>query len=282
MPCLRLGHGDTEALGEAPERVARAGVVDAATRDQERPPRLLPPTRGLGDERGIGTVASLHVHSRLEEALGKISGFRLHVLRQREGDRSAVGRVGEHGNRLGQRSQELLGARDAVPVARYRPEAVVRADRAVGEVLDLLQHRVGAAAREYIARQQQHGQPVDVRQCGRRHHVGRARADRSRARHHAPPTMRLRIGDRGVRHRLLVVGAQGRKAIAYLRQRLAHPGDVAVTEDREHSVQQRHGAAIDDRLLRHQEAHQRLRGRESQALHASALRAACQCPIRRW
>ena len=276
LSCLRLGDGDTETLGEAPERLACVGIVDAAAGDQKRPPRFPPQAHGLRDERRVGAVASRLVHTWLEKACRKIGRLRLHVLRQRKRHRSAVGRIGEHGNRLRQRPQELFGPRDPVPVARHRAETIVCAHRAVGEVLDLLQDGVGAAAREYVARQQQHREAVDVRKRGRRHHVGRAGTDRGRAGHQPPAAKCLGVGDRGVRHRLLVVRAQRRKAIAHLRQGLAHSSDVAMTEDGEHPVHERHGSAVDGRLLRHQVAHQRLRGRQSQARHAAARRAACQ------
>ena len=50
-----------------------------------------------------------------------------------------------------------------------------------------------------------------MRDRRRRHHVGRARADRGGAGHHAPAARRLGEGDRRVRHRLLVVRAIGRQ-----------------------------------------------------------------------
>ena len=68
---------------------------------------------------------------------------------------------------------------DAVEVARDRPEAVVGGDAAVVEVLDLLQHRVGRARDEDVARQQQHRQAVDVGER-RRGDAGWWRPGRSR------------------------------------------------------------------------------------------------------
>ena len=81
--------------------------------------------------------------SRGEEALGPVVGLGLHVLAEGERHRPAVGRVGHHPHRAGQRGQQLLGPRDAVEIAADGAEAVVGADRAVAEILDLLQHRVG-------------------------------------------------------------------------------------------------------------------------------------------
>jgi hypothetical protein len=85
--------------------------------------------------------------------------------------------VGQHAERAGQGGHDLLRPQDAVEIARDRPEAIVRRHRAVAEILDLLQHRIGPAIGEDIAGQQQHRQAVDMRQRGRRHHVGGAGPD---------------------------------------------------------------------------------------------------------
>src|SRR2546422_8135895 len=50
--------------------------------------------------------------------------------------------------------------------------------------------------------------------------------------------MGLRERDRGVRHPLLVVGAQGRQRLPVPVQRLAQAGHVAVPEDREHAAEE--------------------------------------------
>ena len=101
----------------------------------------------------------------------------------------------------------------------------------------------GRARGENVAGQQQHRQAVDVRERRGGDHVGRAGADRRRARHHAPAHVRLGVGDRRVRHRLLVVRAVGRQHVAVRVQRFADAGDVAVAEDREHAAEQRPDAA---------------------------------------
>jgi hypothetical protein len=216
---------------------------------------------------------------RREERLGPVVRHRLHVLRHRERDRAAQRGVGQHVQRAGKRGQQLPGMHDAVEVARHRPEAVVRRHAAVVEVLDLLQHRVRRARHEDVAGQQQHRQPVDVRERGRRDHVGRARADRRRARHHAAAHVRLGEGDRRVRHRLLVVRAVGRQDVAMRVQRLAEAGDVAVAEDRPHAAEQL--LAVLD-AQRGEPAHERLRRGQSDRLHATLRappRAACHASI---
>ncbi len=58
-------------------------------------------------------------------------------------------------------------------------------------------------------------------------------------RHHAAAETRLGVGDRGMRHRLLVVGAEGRQLVAHLIERLADAGDIAVAEDRPDAAEER-------------------------------------------
>ncbi len=72
----------------------------------------------------------------------------------------------------------------------------------------------------------------------RRDHVGRTRADGRRARHHAPAVVRLGIGDGGVRHGLLVMGAIGGESIPQGIKRLPKARHIAVTEDCEDAGEQ--------------------------------------------
>ncbi len=170
---------------------------------------------------------------------------------------------------------------DAVEIARHRLEAIVGGHAAVVEILDLLQHRVRRARGEHVAGQQQHRQAVDVRQRRGGHHVGRAGTDRRRARHHPPAHVGLGVGDRRVRHRLLVVRAVGRQLVAMPIERLADAGDVAVAEDREHAAEQRPDAGAGLGRQRRQIAHQRLRRRQPhRAAHAAASLMQAAAPRR--
>ena len=148
-----------------------------------------------------------------EEALGIVVGLGLHVLAEGQRHRAAFGRVGQHGHRPLQRRHDLLGPGDAVEVARDRAEAVVGRDRAVAEILDLLQHRVGAAVGEDVARQQQHRQAVDMgeRRAAVTMLVAPGPIEVVQAIMRAAPH-RLGIGDGAMGHGLLVVGAEGRQA----------------------------------------------------------------------
>ncbi|CAM8870284.1 hypothetical protein NCH_04217 [Burkholderia pseudomallei] len=207
--------------------------------------------------------------ARREELGRVVVGHRLHVLRQRERHGAAERGVGQHAQRARQRGEQLGRMHDPVEVARHGLERVVRRDRAVMEILDLLQHRVRRARHEHVARQQQHRQPVHVRERGRGDEVRRAGADRCRHGHHPAAQVRLRVRDRAVRHRLLVVRAVGRQRVAVLMQRLAQARDVAVPEDREHAAEQRRVAVAGHDALRGQIAHERLRGGQpDRALHA--------------
>ena len=215
----------------------------------------------------VGREATEAVQAVFEEACGIVVGFGLHVLAEGERHRAAFGRVGQHGHRPAERRHDLLGPHDAVEIARDRAETVVGADRPVAEILDLLQNRIGPAAGEDVAGNEQHRQAIDMRHRGGGDHVGRARPDRGRAGHHAPAARGLGEGDRRMRHRLLVVGAIGRQRLARGVERFAEPGDIAVAEDGEHALEEPLLAAVDLHLLRAEEPDHRLRGRQSDCLH---------------
>ena len=140
--------------GEGGQRRLGAAVAHAAAGDQQRllgraqQVRRLP-RAGAGRARGRGMWWT----RRLEEALGIVERLGLHVLAQADEGRAAIGRVEQHAQRLGQRLEQLLGPGDPVPVAGDRLEGVVDAERRVAPVLDLLQHRVGQAARRSSRRE---------------------------------------------------------------------------------------------------------------------------------
>ncbi len=268
LPRLRFGDRYAVRFGEAPQRVGAAvAVQNAAARDDQRLPRRAEHSGG-GIEVGLLGHRRANAHERRREEVFRIVvRLRLDVLRQRERHGPALRGIGQHRDRPRQRGQELRRRLDPIEVARHRPEAVVGRDAAVVEVLDLLQHRIGRPRNEHVARQEQHRQPVDVRGRRRGDQIGRPRADRRRARHHPAAEVRLRVGDRRVRHRLLVVGAVRRQRRAMPVQRLADAGDVAVTEDRPHAAEQRNLASVADGSLRGEKADQRLRHRQADRAH---------------
>ena len=260
---LRLHDRHAVFLGEGLQRRRRLGIKHAAAGDDDR---LL---RGLerGDRRvelgGVGLRAARRPDTLGEKAFRIVEGLGLHVLAERQRHRAAFGRIGQHLHGAVERRDDLLGPRDAVEIARHGAEAVVGADGAVAETFHLLQHRIGRAVGEDVAGKQQHRQAVDVGECCGRHHVGRARADRGRRRHEAAAETRLGEGDRGMRHRLLVVRAVGRQLVADLVERLADAGDIAMAEDRPDAAEDRQLLAVDHGHLPRHEAGQRLRHRQA-------------------
>ena len=230
---MRLDHRHAMGLGKGAQRVPGLAVEHATADHDQRLARLAQQRGGAGELARIGRRATEAQQLGLQEAFRAVERHRLHVLRQRQAGRAAVGRVGHHLDRARQRGQDMFGPGQPVEIARDRAEAVAGADIALGEALDLLQHRVGAAAGEHVARQQQHRQPVDMGHGGGGHEVGRAGADAGADRHDALAKARLGIGDRGVGHGLFVVGAKGRQPVALGHQGFAHAGHVAVTEDGE-------------------------------------------------
>ena len=109
----------------------------------------------LGKLAGIGRRAAQAMEAGREEALREIRRLGLDVLRQGQHHGAAIGGIGQHAQRLGQARQQLLRPRDAIPIAGHRPEAVIGGEGGVGEILDLLQHRIGPPSGEDVARQQQ-------------------------------------------------------------------------------------------------------------------------------
>jgi hypothetical protein len=263
----RLDDGHVVLLGEAAQARLRQGVVHAPPGHDQG--RLGAAQRGDGrcQLAMVGAHAAQLVHDRLEQPHGVVIGLRLDVLGQPEEGRAAIGRVEHRGDRERERLRDLRRAGDAIPVARHRPERVVDRDRWLVEVLDLLQHGIGDARMERVARQQQQGQPVGVRDRGRRDHVRRARADGGRRRHELAAAHRLCEADRGQCHPLLALAAERRQHAARVVERLAQAGDVAVAEDAEHARDERPLLAVYQRALNRQEAHDRLRRGEPDRAH---------------
>ena len=241
------------ARGEIGQRGAGAGIFHAAAGDQHRTLRSLQRRHGVAQLRAIGLGRAGAPDALAEEAVGDLHRLRLHILGKGEGDGAAFHRVGQHAHRRRQRSQQLFGAHDPVEQARDGAETVIGRDGGIARHLDLLQHRVGAAAGEDVAGQEQHRQAVHMRQRRRRHHVGRTWPDRGRAGHHPPPRMRLGEGDGGMRHGLFVVRAESGQGAAMRVQRGAEARDIAMAEDGPDAAEQRHDAAVDLGLLRGQE-----------------------------
>ena len=264
---LRLGDRNAAARAEVDQFALCVGIEHAAAADDQGLLRAAQKRGGVGDFARVWRDATLAMHPLLEEGQGIVVGLGLHVLAEGERHRPALGRIGQNRHRPVQRRHDLFGPGDAVEIARHGPEAIVGADRPVAEILDLLQHRIGPSIGEDVAGDQEHRQPVDMRERRRSDHVGGARADRGGAGHHALASRRLGEGDRGMRHRLLVVRPVGRQRIAAGVERLAEASHVAVAEDGEHALEQPLLSAVDLDFLGGEEADHCLRGGQSDCFH---------------
>ena len=126
----------------------------------------------------------------------------------------------------------MFRTRDAIEITANRLKTVICRNRAVAEILDLLQDGLGCARGKHIARNEQHRQVVDVSKGGGRDHVGCPRPDRGCYRHGALAIACLGIGYGGMGHALLVMTTPHREIIPSPVQCFAKPGDIAMTENR--------------------------------------------------
>nr|BFF02306.1 hypothetical protein GCM10020241_39810 [Streptoalloteichus tenebrarius] len=246
---------DAVRLGELHRDPPGPRVADAAAEHEQRPAGGAQGVGRLGDLPGVGAGPRHPVDDPAEQRGGEVVDLGLHVLRQRQHDRTALGRVGEDPGDLGQGGDELFGPGDPVEVAADRAERVVDRARGIAEVLDLLEHRVRGPVDEGVAGQQQDGQPVGVRDAGRGDHVQRAGADRGGGDADLPAVGRPGHGHGRQRHALLVVPAPGRQRVAVLVEGGAHAEHVAVPEDREHAGEQRGPSAPSSSSVRWATSH---------------------------
>jgi len=114
------------SLGELLQRCGGAGIEHAAAGDDQR-------LAGLAKLRDRCTKFVLRRTDAArgpdalgEEDLGIIERLCLNVLTQRKRHWPALGRVGQHRHGALQRGYDLLGPRNAVEIARYRAETVIR------------------------------------------------------------------------------------------------------------------------------------------------------------
>ncbi len=159
---LGLDDGHAMFLCEGRQCLARLRIKDAAAGDDD------------GFFRGLqgGDCCRQFVRIRLrttdrpdlfgKEAFRIVIGLGLNILAERECHRTAIGRIGQDLHGAAQCWNDLLGAGDAVEVARHRTEAVIGGHRAIAEILDLLQNRIRAAIGEDVAGKEQDGQTVDM------------------------------------------------------------------------------------------------------------------------
>jgi hypothetical protein len=153
----------------------RARILHAAAGDDHRS-LAEERRRGIGNFTCVGRLAADAVDLLRKQLHRIVIGPALHILRQAEKRRAAIGRIEHGGNRRGQRLDDLRRMGDPVPIAADRLERIVQSHGRIAEMLKLLQHRVGQPGEKDVAAQHQHRQPVGMRQRGRCQKVGGARA----------------------------------------------------------------------------------------------------------
>ena len=264
---LAFDDGNPVLRGKGLQRRRRTGVMNAAAGNDHR---LL----GIPQERcdrfqfdrvRMGPAGA--PDPRLEEVRRIIVGLGLDILTEGKAHRSAVGRVGHRSKGTGQGGEQVFGPRDPVEIAGHGPEAVISRNRAVGKVLDLLENRIGSAARKHVARNEQQRQTVDMGERGGSHHVGGAGADRRGHRHGPAAAGLLGEGDRRMGHRLLVVAAPGLDRRPLGIERFTDAGYIAMAEDRPDAGQERLAGLgqLDAQIFHH-----RLGGGEPDRCHAAS------------
>ena len=268
-------------LGERGEHLLGERVVHSPAGDDQRPTRLANGGDGRAELSGVRARAGDLVDDWFEQTRRKVVGLRLDVLGQGDERRTAVRRVEHHGQRLGQRLDDLLRPGDPVPVPDDRPERVVGRRRRRTEVLDLLEHGVGEATLERVAGEHQQREPVGHRHAGSGDEVEGTRADRGRGDHQLAPTHRLGIGDRRQGHPLLVLSAPRRQLVACRVQGRPEARDVAVPEDREHAGDQWDLGTVDQRSLGNEIADDGLCGGQPDGVtHGSKLHSSARADRR--
>ena len=261
---LRFADGNVVFFRERECGLPAFGIGHAAADDHHR---LLRGFDHLRSRFGFALGRQLTVdvpHALLQEMIGIVERFGLHVLRHGDTDRTGVGGTGQHTHRVDAGGHQLFGTLDAIPVFAHRAERIVGGGGNGVELLDLLQHRVGLTARERIAGQ--HKQRNAVRRGGTAggDHVERTRADGRGAGDDLAAMLLLGIGDGGVRHALLIVSLIVGQVVTALFERLADTDHTAVTEDTENTFDELgfHAVKADilvveefDKGLRHGEFH---------------------------
>ena len=254
-------------FGKALQRFGCAGKMHAAAGNDDRVLRRLERSDGFIEFHHIRLGTALAPDTLFEEADRVIIGFRLHVLAEGERDGAAIGRVRHGAHGAGKGCQQLLRPHDAVEITADRAEAVIHRHRAIAEIFELLQDRIGPTIGEDVAGDQQHGKAVDMGKGGGRHHVCRTRADGGGDRHGAAAAQLLRIGDGRMGHGLLVLAAIDRQFVADTIKRLADAGDIAMAENGPHAGDVGFAMFIH---LRCQVTNHGLRSRQSDCLHAAS------------
>ncbi len=229
--CDGFDHRDVRGFGKGGEFRHRIAILHAAARDDHRALRRVQKADRFGHFAGVGGLRPDVVHATREEFQWIIIGPALHVLRQGNKGRAAIGGVQHRANGVRQGLDDLCGMRDPIPITRDGLEGIVDAESRVPEVLQLLQHGVGQAGEESISAKHQNGQAVGMGKRGAGQKVGGAGASRRGAEHEATAQPGLGVTGGCKSHALFVLTAIKRQGVFHILKRLAQTCDIAMTKD---------------------------------------------------
>ena len=232
---LGFGHRNAVLFGEGPQGIPGLAVQHTAAGNDERALRAAQQGRGLCQFVAVCGWPAKADHGRPQKIFRAIKSVGLNILRQGQADRPTGGRVGHELHSAGQGRENLLGTGDAVKVTRDGAKGIVHAQVALLETLQLLQHRVGRTRAEGVARQQQHRQPVDMRQRGGGQQVAGPGPDGAGDGHDALAKLRFAESDGGMRHALLVVRPVGGQFGPAGPQGFTQTGHIAVPKNRKNA-----------------------------------------------
>ncbi len=268
---LGLSEGDACGFSKGFEFLMGFAITDAAAADQQG---LF---RGANDRRSLRQGLRLRqppgqaMDPLLEEGLGVVVCFALHVLGDSQAHRAGVGWVRQHPEGGEESAHELLGTDDAVPIAADGSKGVVGGDGQVVDLLDLLQHRVRLAAGVHVAGQDQHRDIVGGGGGGSGDHVGGAGAYGGG---HGDDLFALHLlgeSHGGMGHALLVLALPDLQAAGLLPQRLPQAHHVAVAGQHDDTFHEGVLHAVIGDVLVLQKTYQGLGHGQANGLHASLL-----------
>lgn len=208
----------------------------------------------------VGGGAAYVPDALREELRRPVVRLGLDVLRQREGDRAGLRRVGQDPHGVQRGRDQGLGAGDPVEVAGDRAQAVVDGDIARVRHFQLLEYGIGGAGREGVAGQQQDGEVVDGGEGGAGDEVGGAGADGRGDGVGGEPAGLAGVAGGRVHHGLFVAALEVGHRGAGLQECLADSGDVAVAEDAPGGGDQPVAFAVALGVLAREEGDERLGG----------------------
>ena len=211
-------------------------VTYASSADEKRFFRIADDFYGIVDGFLVRSAACKLMDSLLEEGNRIVIGLTLDILRHCNAHCTGIRWIGESPEGTDHGTHQLLRTHDAVPVAADGPECIIRGDRQVMGLLDLLQHGIRLSAGIDITRQNQDRDVVCSCRSSGGDHVGRTRAYGSRDCNDLLALHLLGKSDCSVGHALLVLSLPDLQAAGFLGKGLSEAEHVAVTRKHYHTL----------------------------------------------